>query len=300
MPLGVSIALVWANLAAESLLHVQLRSPFAVNDVAMVFFFGLMTKEVVEATAPGGVIHPWRRVLLPVVASFGVALVPALIHLSLVEPLDEPMLAVGVAGDAGDGHRRELPRRAVDIRPASRRHPFRDPARDRDERLGFVALALFSPSREPHWAAGLSSSWPPMGFAVALRELRVTSFWPYLLGPGASRGLRSTGSGFIPRWRWSPSCRFCRMRRAIPGSSWTRRPKPGTRSVGSKCSGGTRRRSALFFFGLVNAGVPFGALEQGTWALPIAVLVGKPVGMLLGAGRCDDGGPSPAATSELA
>jgi NhaA family Na+:H+ antiporter len=41
---------------------------------------------------------------------------------------------------------------------------------------------------------------------------------------------------------------------------------------------------ALFFFGLVNAGVQFGALEEGTWALPVAVLVGKPVGILFGVG----------------
>ena len=34
----------------------------------MVFFFALITKEVVEATAPGGVLHPWRRALLPVIA----------------------------------------------------------------------------------------------------------------------------------------------------------------------------------------------------------------------------------------
>ena len=68
--------------AAESYFRFSYAAAFAVNDVAMVFFFALMTKEVVEATAPGGVLHSWRRVLLPVVASFGVALVPALIHLA--------------------------------------------------------------------------------------------------------------------------------------------------------------------------------------------------------------------------
>jgi Na+:H+ antiporter, NhaA family len=41
---------------------------------------------------------------------------------------------------------------------------------------------------------------------------------------------------------------------------------------------------ALFFFGLVNAGVPVGALELGTWGLPIAVIVGKPLGVLIGSG----------------
>ena len=44
---------------------------------------------------------------------------------------------------------------------------------------------------------------------------------------------------------------------------------------------------ALFFFGLVNAGVPLGALETGTWGLPIAVIVGKPIGLLVGAAAGD-------------
>jgi hypothetical protein len=41
---------------------------------------------------------------------------------------------------------------------------------------------------------------------------------------------------------------------------------------------------APFFFGLVNAGVPVGALEPGTWGLPIAFVIGKPIGVLLGTG----------------
>ena len=41
---------------------------------------------------------------------------------------------------------------------------------------------------------------------------------------------------------------------------------------------------ALFFFGLVNAGVPFTRSSREPGALPIAVIVGKPLGVLLGAG----------------
>jgi len=40
----------------------------------------------------------------------------------------------------------------------------------------------------------------------------------------------------------------------------------------------------LFFFGLVNAGVRFQSLEPGTWGLPIALLVGRPAGVLVAAG----------------
>jgi Na+/H+ antiporter NhaA len=51
-----------------------------------------MTKEVVEATGPDGVLSPWQRVL-PVVAAIGIALVPALIPVSLVGPSTSRCLA---------------------------------------------------------------------------------------------------------------------------------------------------------------------------------------------------------------
>ena len=39
---------------------------------------------------------------------------------------------------------------------------------------------------------------------------------------------------------------------------------------------------ALFCFGVVNAGVPFSAPEAGVWSFPVAVLIGKPLGLLAG------------------
>ena len=58
LPFGAAIALVWANTFPESYFRFSYAAALAVNDIAMVFFFALMTKEVVEATAPGGVLHP--------------------------------------------------------------------------------------------------------------------------------------------------------------------------------------------------------------------------------------------------
>src|SRR6185295_14954333 len=37
----------------------------------------------------------------------------------------------------------------------------------------------------------------------------------------------------------------------------------------------------LFLFGLVNAGVRFGAVGAGTWAVMIAIIAGKPIGICL-------------------
>ena len=78
LPIGASIALVWANTNPESYFQFTYAISFAVNDIAMVFFFALMTKEIVEATAPGGVLHPWHRAWLPVIAAVGATTVSAI------------------------------------------------------------------------------------------------------------------------------------------------------------------------------------------------------------------------------
>ena len=52
-------------------------------------------KEVVEATAEGGVLHPWRRAALPLIASVGLTLVPLALFAVLVARLDEPRVLQG-------------------------------------------------------------------------------------------------------------------------------------------------------------------------------------------------------------
>jgi NhaA family Na+:H+ antiporter len=42
-------------------------------------------------------------------------------------------------------------------------------------------------------------------------------------------------------------------------------------------------QGVLFLFGLINAGVPTHGLEAGMWALPAAMIVGRPIGVLLAA-----------------
>jgi NhaA family Na+:H+ antiporter len=39
----------------------------------------------------------------------------------------------------------------------------------------------------------------------------------------------------------------------------------------------------LFFFGLANAGVPFGRIGPGTWFVLAGLLLGKPIGIMLAA-----------------
>lgn len=69
LPLGAVFALLWANLDADSYERFTHGAHFLVNDVGMVFFFALATKEVVEATAPGGALSSVQRAATPVVAA---------------------------------------------------------------------------------------------------------------------------------------------------------------------------------------------------------------------------------------
>src|SRR3954470_11109391 len=71
LPIGVAIALVWANTAAESYFATALSTTFVVNEIAMAFFFGLITQEIIEATMPGGALHSWRRWTLALVGAAG-------------------------------------------------------------------------------------------------------------------------------------------------------------------------------------------------------------------------------------
>jgi NhaA family Na+:H+ antiporter len=283
LPAGVLIALAWVNLAPESYYRTTFAIAFVVNDIAIAFFFALITKEIVEATAPGGVLHPWRRGLLPVVASLGVAVVPALLHVQLVNALDEPMLPaawpVTLTVDLAVAY--------FVARLVFRQHPaipFLLLLGIAANGLAFVALAVSSPSQGSHPASGVLILAAALGLAAGLRRRGVRSFWPYLLGAGVASWLGFYRIGLHPALALVPIMPFLPHAARDPGFFVDARP--GARDALSQFGLWWKypAQAALFFFGLVNAGVPMGALEPGTWGLPLAVLAGKPLGLLLGAG----------------
>ena len=283
LPLGALIALVWANTLPESYFRFTYAIAFAVNDVAMVFFFALIAKEVVEATAPGGVLHPWRRALLPVVASIGATTLPALIHMRVVEALDEPMLAEGWPVSL-----------AVDLavtyfvaRFIFRRHPVIPVLLllgIASNALGIVALALVSPTIDVRWIGGALILAAAIAVALGLRRYRVKSFWPYLIGAGGLSWYGFFYSGLHPALALVPIMPFLPHAARDPGFFVDASPQARDTMSRFEVWWKYPAQIALFFFGLVNAGVPLGALEIGTWGLPIAVIVGKPLGVLVGTG----------------
>ncbi len=283
LPLGAAIALVWVNTWPESYYRFTYAIAFAVNDIAMVFFFALMTKEVVEATAAGGVLHPRRRAWLPVVASLGATIVPALIHIQAVGLLDEPMLAEGwpipFATDIAVSY--------FVARVIFRPHPvipFLVLLAIASDTLGFVALALFNPTRDLHLTGGVLLLAIAMTLASGLRRARVRSFWPYLAAAGSLSWFALYWSGLHPALALVPIVPFLPHAARDPGFFVDALPNAKDTLSRFEIWWRYPAQVALFFFGIVNAGVPAGALEDGTWAVPIAALAGKPIGILLGAG----------------
>jgi Na+:H+ antiporter, NhaA family len=283
LPLGAVIALVWVNTDPEGYYRATYAIAFAVNDVAMVFFFALMTKEVVEATAPGGVLHPWRRALLPVIGAIGATLVPALIYIQVVDLLDEPVLAlawpVPFATDIALSYfvARIIFRKDPLI-------PFLLLLAIASDAFGFLALALFDPTLERHFIAGALIMGAAIVLAIVLRRARVKSFWPYLLGPGSVSWVALFWSGLHPALALLPILPFLPHAPRDPGFFID--ALPGAKDTLSRFEIFWRypAQAALLLFGLVNAGVPLHSLEPGTWGVTIAVIFGKPLGVVLAAG----------------
>ena len=120
--------------------------------------------------------------------------------------------------------------------------------------------------------------------------MRVRSFWPYLLGAGGVSWFGFFWSGLHPALALVPIMPFLPHAARDPGFFVDALPDAKDTLSQFEIWWRYPAQVALFFFGLVNAGVPMGALEAGTWGLPIAVIVGKPLGVLIGAGLALLGG----------
>lgn len=281
LPLGAAVALVWANVWPESYFRTVFGLGFFVNDVAMVFFFGLVTKEIVEATAPGGVLHSWRRVLLPAAGAAGMTAAAIALFAGMTVVVDHPRLAQGWPAAA-----------AVDLalvyfagRLLFGRHPivpFLLLLAIAANAFGFAAIAVSQPASQIR----LDLFGLLMGGAVLvsleLRRRHVRSFWPYVLAGGGLSWAALYFGGFHPALALLPVIPF--VPHAARDRGFFVDATPGDRDPLSRLELWLRHpaQAALFLFGVTAAGVPLQALDAGTWALPVAVLAGRPIGLLLG------------------
>lgn len=282
LPLGCIIALVWANTAPEPYFRFSHAVDFLVNDVGLALFFGVMTKQVVEETLRGGVLHSWRRATLPIVAAIGGIAVPIPIYLAFLDYVAEPMLASAwmVTSAIDVGLCFLIGRLIFGRHPAV---PFLVLMSIAANAIGLAIIAVMDPPTTAYWVVGLAIVTICAGMAMWLRRRRTRSFWPYLLGPGVLCWVGLYLVGVHPALALVPVVPFMPHARRDPGLLEESPSTDHTTLSRFERVFAPSIQPVLFLFGLVNAGVPLHGIEPGMWALPVATMVGRPIGVFAGA-----------------
>lgn len=266
MPLvvGAILALIWANLSAGSYNPVATGLRFAVNDIAMAFFFALATKEIVEAMRPGGSLSSPRKAGLPILAAIGGMAIPALMFFAGARASHNDALirgwAIPCATDIAFSY---LAARLI-FHKSSPAIPFLLLLAIADDALGLIVLALFYPSAPIHpgyLAIGLVLA---ISLAWWMRQKGIKSFFLYVLGPGVLSWAGLYAGGVHPALALVPIVPFMPTLGVKSGISRWESPVQG----------------ALFFFGFANAGVPLTSFGMPTWLVLIALVFGKPIGVV--------------------
>lgn len=280
VPLGAAIALIWANTAGESYFRFAHALAFPVNEIGMALFLGLIAQETYEAVMPGGALHTWRRWTMPIVAAAGGIAGAALVYLGYIYWKQEEVLlqAWPIAF-------------VIDIAAA---YYLLKAIHRRGSELSFVLLLAIATN-----AAGLAvmAGWPTVtpghvsgallllagvGTAVWMRRAKVRAFWPYFAISGALSWWGFYLAGVHPALALVPVVPFLPHE---PRRSEIFAEPPDDDAVHHAEHEWTEAvQIVVFLFALVNAGVLLSGYDTGTWAMLMAALVGRPLGILVAVG----------------
>ena len=276
LPIGVLAGLTWANTFGESYFRVTIPLRFPVNEIGMALFVGVVTEEALEAVMRGGALYQWRRTLLPIVAGAGGVLGAAATYAFYVTSHYEFMLLYGWPVAAGmDVAVAYLVAKAIFPR---RRGPvaFLLVLAIVGDALAILSVAFWYPT-----AGGYSAALALMAAAVLIAWLlhvaRIDRIWVYLVTSGSLAWFACYAGGVQPALALVPIIPFLphRPRRLnlfeAPRPTEPRRFEHIFRYP---------VQVVLFFFGLVNGGVVLSGEMPGAWAVLVAALIGRPLGIL--------------------
>lgn len=277
LPLGALIALVWANSEPESYFRFAHALAFPVNEIAMAFFLALIAQELYEALMRGGALHAWQHRALPMIAALG-GLIGAVATFQIyVGVAHQQMLAaawpVVAAVDIGAGYyllRLIYARRSAPV-------AFLLLLTVATNVIAMTVVLVRDPGFELH-EMGLGVLLIALASAAALRRRGIKVFWPYWLVSGSLSWLALYWMGIHPALALLPIVPLLPHDRR-QGDVFADRPDDDPVHQGEHEWHGVAQL-ALFLFGLVNAGVILRHFDTGTWAVLVAALVGRPVGVI--------------------
>ncbi len=278
--IGAAVALLWANSAPDSYFTFAISSAFWVNDVLMALFFAGAVQEVIEELIPGGALHPWRRAVLPVIAGVGGSLGAVVAYETFVFSTDEHLLAPGWPIVA-----------VVDIAFAyflvksifrrSGATAFILLLAIASNAIGLVAVGLRTPPFETQ-LYGLPLIVAALIVCVVLRQMKVRSFWPYLLIGGALSWWGFAVTGIHPALALLPIVPFFPHAPRADLELFTDAPhSPHESPWHFEHVFRIPVEIILLLFALVNAGILTNAWGTGSKVVLVAALIGRPLGTLL-------------------
>ena len=278
LPLGALIAVLWANIEPEEYFRFSHALAFPVNEIGMAFFLALIAQELYESLIPGGSLSTWRHWMAPAIGAAGGLAGSAAAFSLYIAVAHEQMLAtawpVAAAVDIGAGYyilRLIYPHRSVMM-------SFLLLIAVITDAVAIAVVSLQAPDFHLH-VGGLALVLLALGGAVELRRRKVRSFWPYWLGCGSLSWAGLYWMGTHPALALLPIVPL------LPhdprrGEVFADRPDADPIHF-SEHQWNAVAQIALFLFGLVNAGVVLKHADTGTWAVTVAAIGGRPIGMLI-------------------
>ena len=316
---GVAVALLCANLFQDayqhaihwkpfgdiSLLHHEVTLHWLVNDIFMVFFFGIAAKEITESCLPGGSLNPLRKAVNPLFATLGGVVGPVVVFfaglfmcfkLGIYTPADDIQLLARGWGipTATDIALAWLVARTV----FGKGHPavnFLLLLAVADDAIGLIIIAVFYGSVEyPPEPIYLGLVVLASLLAYGFRRAGLTKWWLYvgLAGPLAWSGLVLA--------HLHPALALVAVIPFLPAP----RRDTGMFASGDEVDlmGVELARDlhvehsalhlyehhtkpfvdfGLFFFAFTNAGVEFSGIGTMTWLILGGLVIGKTIGVTL-------------------
>lgn len=272
---------------------------FLVNEVFMVFFFGIAAKEITESILPGGALNPLPKAINPIVGTLGGVFGPVGLFFVLA------IVFYGGSDDFGAVANGWAIPTATDIALAwlvarvvfGNRHPavnFLLLLAVVDDAIGLVIIAVFySSDVQPLWllltAGGVAT-------AYLFRRIGVR-WWPvYILIAGGMSWVGLVQAGVEPALALVVIVPFLPALHAAGHESEApetleRAPAHAHAGNGHGHATGVLEQFehhlklpvdfGLFFFAWANAGVAFGNISQVTLMILLSLIVGKVIGVSL-------------------
>ena len=278
LPLGAVIGLVWANTAGESYFRVAQALAFPINDIGVAIGLASLAQEVLEATGPGGTMASWRHTFVAAAMGVGGAVAAAATYAMYVRVSNEQVLAqgwpivCGVDVFFGVAIARGIFRRGATVSLVVILALVSD----------VVALLAISRQRlvaghDPAAVLLIVAAWT---VALLLRDLGVRTMWAYLLVAGPLSWFGFYWAGLHPALALLPLVPFFpRAPRALGDFAADRHQHASLTHFESALA--YPLQLVAFLFGLANAGVLWRGVDTGTWAVLVACLAGRPLGIVL-------------------